>query len=236
MFRVQLRPVSQQQNSTIFRPVATAFSPMTGVQSTSLQSQGFASSNQLASSNQIPATSQLSSVAQSFQIPTTTLTSGLGTTPWTQTTMVNPWQQSNLYTQAYQPISNAYQSLQTSGIVSPFLQSGQMMLQQPYVVQGISHNIVQPKIDISETNSEIVLSYDLPLVDQNNLNLSVSHDSVTLQANSGQGIFYRTVTLPTDVYPDSAEASLTNEILEIRIPKASQSRRKVNINQQDINV
>lgn len=226
MYRVQLIPVSQQQNSTIFRPTSTAsaISPITGTQTGMYQAQGFIPSFQPVTGYQVPV-SRVGSFSQSYQIPTTLLTS----VPWVQS-FAQSWQgyQPTLYNQAMYPVATSY--LQPSaGMVHP----GQMMM-QTNLVQGITHNIVQPNVDIAETNSEVVLSYDLPLVDQNQLNLSVSHDSVTLQANSGQGIFYRTVSLPTDVFPESAEATLTNEILEIRIPKTSQSRRKVNVNQQDI--
>lgn len=225
MYRVQLIPVSQQQNSTIFRPTAvtSAISPFTGAQAGMYQAQGFIPSFQPMTGYQVPV-SRVGSFTQSYQIPSTLLTGA----PWVQS-FAQSWQgyQPTLYSQAIHPVATSY--LQPSTGMIP----GQMMMQSN-LVQGIAHNIVQPNVDIAETNSEVVLSYDLPLVDQNQLNLSVSHDSVTLQANSGQGIFYRTVSLPTDVFPESAEATLTNEILEIRIPKTSQSRRKVNVNQQDI--
>lgn len=238
MFRVQLRPVSQQQNSTIYRPMASAANQITGTQTSwqtgGVQAQGFIPTNyQQVSNFQVP-TNFTTSLVQSYQVPSTTLSTTLP-----QTTMVPPWQsyQPVVYAQSFHPMSTGFAQqsfMPTTTGLAPMAQTSSMIYPQQQVVQGISHNIVQPKVDISETNSEVVLSYDLPLVDQNNLNLSVSHDSVTLQANSGQGIFYRTVNLPTDVFPESAEASLTNEILEIRIPKASQSRRKVNINQQDV--
>ena len=233
MIRVQLRPVGQQQNSTIFRPMyatnqigavqANAWQAPIGPVGgafTTLGQTNVPTSQAFTTGGQLQTSGIQGSLAQSYHVPTTQLTS----IPLTQATMAYPWQtlQPSIYAQAF-----------NQAMVPGFLPTAQG-LAQAGIVQGVSHNIVQPFIDIAETNSEVVLTYDLPFVDQNNLSLSVSHDSVTLQANSGQGVFYRTVSLPTDVFPESCEAILTNDILEIRMPKASQSRRKVNVNQQQI--
>lgn len=235
MIRAQLRPVSLQEKSVILKP--TSF---TGVQTgaqTMVTTQAFQQQYQ-------PAT-------QSYQVPVTqganiswtqplTTQSALAQQTFGQPSVVQ-WQtlQPVVYAQAYRPklYQQAFHPANYNQFNQPamgFSYAGQLgaFTSGMNVVHGIAHNILQPNIDISETNSEVVVTYDLPLVDQNNLNISVGHDSVTLQADSQQGVFYRTVTLSTDVSPETCEATLTNDILEIRLPKASQNRRKININQQ----
>jgi len=233
MIRAQLRPVSLQEKSIILRP--TSFTGVqTGVQGIAAQA----------------IQHQYQPTIQSYQVPVTTSANVAWTQPIaTQSALaqqnfgqssVVQWQtlQPAVYAQAYGPMvyQQTFQPVTLGQFTQPAMgvsYAGQVgaISSGINVVHGIAHNILQPNIDISETNSEVVVTYDLPLVDQNNLNISVGHDSVTLQADSQQGVFYRTVTLPTDVSPETCEAILTNDILEIRLPKISQNRRKININQ-----
>jgi HSP20 family molecular chaperone IbpA len=95
-----------------------------------------------------------------------------------------------------------------------------------------SPGLTQPRVDLSETNSDVVIAADLPNINPNNLNLTVTDDSITISAST-MGIggvtgasLYRTVSLPTNVRAEHCSASYNNGILEVRCPKADLTTRR----------
>jgi HSP20 family molecular chaperone IbpA len=223
MVRVQLRPVSQAQNSVIFRPISISAEPAVSF------------------ANVAPAFAQAfaapfapAAFAQQFQQP-----------PFP---VVQQFQQPQFsFAQAFQPAPFA---VQPQVMAQPFQWPNQVAAQSfgsaPIGQAAFSavpafpaffpiqqqSNIIQPNVDLAETSSEVVVACELPYVDQNHVNLSVNDNSVTIQALSQQGIMYRTVSLPTDIRPESCEATFTNGVLEIKMPKTTRGRRKVNVNEQ----
>ncbi len=101
--------------------------------------------------------------------------------------------------------------------------------------QGISFStpgLVQPRVDLSETNSDVVVAAELSNINPNNLNLTVTDDSITISAST-MGIpgmtatsIYRTISLPTNVRAEHCTASYNNGILEVRCPKADLAARR----------
>ncbi|MGD0621516.1 MAG: Hsp20/alpha crystallin family protein [Thermacetogeniaceae bacterium] len=95
-----------------------------------------------------------------------------------------------------------------------------------------SPGLTQPRVDLSETNSDVVVAAELPNINPNNLNLTVTDDSITISASTmgiGGAIgtsIYRTVSLPTDVRAEHCSASYNNGILEVRCPKADLATRR----------
>jgi HSP20 family molecular chaperone IbpA len=95
-----------------------------------------------------------------------------------------------------------------------------------------SPGLTQPRVDLSETNSDVVLAAELPNINPNNLNLTVTDDSISISASTigiggvaGASI-YRTVSLPTNVRAEHCTASYNNGILEVRCPKADLATRR----------
>ncbi len=95
-----------------------------------------------------------------------------------------------------------------------------------------STGLTQPRVDLSETNSDVVVAAELPNINPNNLNLTVTDDSITISASTA-GIggmtatsIYRTVSLPTNVRAEHCSASYNNGILEVRCPKADLATRR----------
>jgi HSP20 family molecular chaperone IbpA len=95
-----------------------------------------------------------------------------------------------------------------------------------------SPGLTQPRVDLSETNSDVVVAAELPNINPNNLNLTVTDDSITISASTmGVGgvtgtSIYRTVSLPTNVRAEHCSASYNNGILEVRCPKADLATRR----------
>jgi HSP20 family protein len=104
-----------------------------------------------------------------------------------------------------------------------------------------------PKIDVIDRDSEILVRAELPGVDKDHLDISMTDDLVTIKASTSyekteekgeyyrhemsSGEFQRSLSLPTAVKSDAAKASFKDGVLELTIPKAEvPKRRSIKVN------
>ena len=106
----------------------------------------------------------------------------------------------------------------------------------------------RPSIDVSETDDAITVSADLPGLDENDIDISLSRDVLTLRGERSEkredkrkgyvvhersfGSFFRTVPLPAGLDHDNVNAEFKNGVLNITLPKtedARQASRKIKI-------
>lgn len=100
-----------------------------------------------------------------------------------------------------------------------------------------------PRVDVVDRDDEVLVRAELPGVDKENLDVSMSDRTVTIRAKTHHesteeekgeyirreitsGSFSRTVALPSDVDGDKAEAAFNDGLLEIKVPKAEVSRKR----------
>lgn len=99
-----------------------------------------------------------------------------------------------------------------------------------------------PKVDIIDRDEELVVRAEIPGVEKNDLDISVSDDSVTIKGESkheekeekgnyyrceiSRGAFTRTVALPNYVNSDGAKAKFKDGVLELILPKAEKAKRR----------
>lgn len=99
-----------------------------------------------------------------------------------------------------------------------------------------------PKVDILDHDNEIEVQAALPGVSKENLDVTVTHQTITLRATTSEekkegegryfrreisrGEFQRTLSLPDNVDSDKAKASFKDGILKVTIPKAAKAKRK----------
>jgi HSP20 family protein len=92
-----------------------------------------------------------------------------------------------------------------------------------------------PAVDVEETDNALVLSFDLPGVEEEKISvelgdgvLTVSGERERASENSGEGFyryerrfghFSRSVTLPTGVNEEGIQADYSNGVLEVWVPK-----------------
>jgi HSP20 family protein len=107
-----------------------------------------------------------------------------------------------------------------------------------------------PTVDAWETESELVLSFDLPGVEEDAISVEVEDNTLTVSGerrrtheHSGDrfyryerrfGSFARSVSLPAGVSEDSITATFRDGVLEIRVPKPEEPkprRIKVGVSQ-----
>jgi HSP20 family protein len=99
-----------------------------------------------------------------------------------------------------------------------------------------------PAVDVWETDSELVLSFDLPGIPEDKIAVELDDNILTVtgerertQEHSSDrfyrferrfGQFSRSVTLPTGVKEDDIKAEYKDGVLEIRVPKPDEQKPK----------
>ncbi len=103
-----------------------------------------------------------------------------------------------------------------------------------------------PAVDIYETENEVVLTAEIPGIEEKDVEIKVEDNTLTLRGERkfeketkeenyhrierAYGSFFRSFTLPNYVDQDRIEAEHENGILKIRMPKRAELRpRKVKI-------
>ncbi|GAW93664.1 Hsp20/alpha crystallin family protein [Calderihabitans maritimus] len=115
-------------------------------------------------------------------------------------------------------------------------------LYDPFMLQR--YEAYEPKLDVYETDTEVIATAEIPgLENKEDLQVSVTEDSLSIQGELKRkseikeqnfyrserffGTFSRTIPLPARVEPDKAKAFYKNGILEVRIPKVGDTRKKI---------
>ena len=99
-----------------------------------------------------------------------------------------------------------------------------------------------PALDVWETPTEVVYSFDLPGIAEDQISLEVKDDTLTISATRERseetsedgfyryerryGSFARAVGLPQGVDQDKIDARYENGVLEVRVPKPEEQQPK----------
>jgi HSP20 family protein len=97
-----------------------------------------------------------------------------------------------------------------------------------------------PRMDIYETDGEVVAEVELPGIKPENINVEVKDNVLRVEAKAeekkeekgkgyyrkemGARYFKRAVSLPTEVIGEKAEAEYTDGVLKVTVPKAKPKR------------
>jgi len=96
-----------------------------------------------------------------------------------------------------------------------------------------------PHIDVSETDKEIKVSAELPGMDEKDIDVSLTRDTLTIKGEKKQeaedkgegyyrmersyGSFTRSIPLPIEVDTDKVQATFKKGVLEITLPKTARA-------------
>jgi HSP20 family protein len=104
-----------------------------------------------------------------------------------------------------------------------------------------------PSVDVIDREEEVVVRAEIPGVDKENLEVSLSDDRLTIKGTTRQekeekeageytrremsrGSFTRVVALPANVDGEKAKASFKDGVLEMTLPKLKPSKRtRINV-------
>jgi len=99
-----------------------------------------------------------------------------------------------------------------------------------------------PKVDIVDRDNEVVVRAEVPGVNKDDMEISVTGNLFTIRGQTrheekeekgdyyrcevSQGSFVRTLTLPAEVTESGSKAQLKDGILEVTLPKAEQAKKR----------
>jgi HSP20 family protein len=99
-----------------------------------------------------------------------------------------------------------------------------------------------PSVEVADTAEAVVVKAQVPGVSQDQLQVSITNDTVTLKGEMKEedkkeekdyyrreiryGAFARTIPLPVAVQSEKATAKLKDGVLEISIPKSAEAKVK----------
>jgi HSP20 family protein len=107
---------------------------------------------------------------------------------------------------------------------------------------GPSGMSIIPNIEISDTDKEIEVSAEMPGLERKDVEISIEDDTLTIRGEKkveenqkdknvqlserSYGVFYRVLQLPPGIDPSSVQATMSNGILKVTIPKPAKSQPK----------
>ena len=109
-------------------------------------------------------------------------------------------------------------------------------------LRGEAEEITAPAVDVYEEKDDIVVKAELPGIEKNDIEVNLSDSLLTLKGEKKKeekieeenyyrsersyGAFVRSVQLPAEVHADKVKAAFKNGILEVRLPKTEEAKRK----------
>jgi HSP20 family protein len=131
------------------------------------------------------------------------------------------------------------------GLTRPFDEMRRMMedfWMAPFEEFGRWGDGFTPKVDIREEDKEIIVSAELPGMDQKDIDVTVTNDSIRISGEKKHekeeeekgfyrhetfcGSFDRVIDLPAEVEEDKAEAEFSKGVLTIKLPKSEEAQAK----------
>ncbi|MEW6067916.1 MAG: Hsp20/alpha crystallin family protein [Nitrospirota bacterium] len=101
---------------------------------------------------------------------------------------------------------------------------------------------MSPSVDIFDEKDEIVMKAELPGMDKDNVNINVTDNSITISGEKkkeekvekkdyyrierSSGSFSRSFRLPSEIQTDKVKATFKNGVLEVRLPKTEEAKKK----------
>ena len=100
----------------------------------------------------------------------------------------------------------------------------------------------QPLVDISETDTDIIIKAELPGIDAKDVDVSITGDRLTIKGEKQQekeekeenryrseryyGTYERVINLPASIVENKTEATFDKGILTITLPKVEKIKKK----------
>jgi HSP20 family protein len=93
-------------------------------------------------------------------------------------------------------------------------------------------DIREPLTDINYDKDKVYITYELPGISKEDIDLKVSENDVIIDVSKGSRKYYKQLELETPINPDSSKAKFVNGILDLTLDllkKGGDSGRSVNI-------
>lgn len=101
---------------------------------------------------------------------------------------------------------------------------------------------IMPSVDIFEEKGDVVIRAELPGIGKEDIDVTLTDETITISGEKKKeeevkkkdyyrwecsyGSFNRTFSLPAEVRPDKVKTKMKDGVLEIRIPKTEEAKKK----------
>lgn len=116
-------------------------------------------------------------------------------------------------------------------------------MERPFANGAGLMSVFGPSTDVAEAGEEVEVSVELPGMDESDIDISVSGDTLTIRgekkaereekksgyylAERSYGVVYRTIPLPPGVDPDKASAEFKRGVLTVKLPKTAEAQARI---------
>jgi HSP20 family protein len=101
-----------------------------------------------------------------------------------------------------------------------------------------------PRMDVTETDKQVEATLEMPGLERGDVEISLDDNILTIRGEKrverkeddknknyhvierGYGVFYRAIQLPPGIDPSQIQATMSNGVLKITIPKPAQNEAK----------
>ncbi len=113
----------------------------------------------------------------------------------------------------------------------------------PSLFETPMRGIVSPKVDVSETEKEVLITAELPGLEEKEVELLLTPETLTIKGEKrmeseekerdyyrserSYGSFCRTIGLPSGIDKDKAAATFKKGVLKVTLPKTVQAQKEV---------
>lgn len=131
------------------------------------------------------------------------------------------------------------------GMLEPFRNEMEDLMQRFFGEEGgngLAAHAWAPRVDVEETDKELLVKADLPGVDPKNVEISIESGVLTIRGERKEakeekkknyhrverftGMFHRTIPLPAGVDAEKVTATSANGVITIAIPKRPEAQPK----------
>lgn len=138
--------------------------------------------------------------------------------------------------------------------LSPFVEMERMFeefFRRPFSLIGpswlprlglLEREEISPTVDIFEEGGDVVVKTELPGMKREDIDVNITNDTITISGEKkkeekverkdyyrlerSHGSFTRSFRMPTEVQTDKAKANFKDGVLEVRIPKTEEAKKK----------
>lgn len=116
------------------------------------------------------------------------------------------------------------------------------LFRRPFLPARWMADEITPSVDLFEEGDDLVVKAELPGMDKKDLNVSLHDDVLTISGEKkkeekvkeknyyrverSSGSFSRSFRLPAEVKSDKVTATFKNGVLELRLPKTEEAKKK----------
>lgn len=88
----------------------------------------------------------------------------------------------------------------------------------------------EPLTDVIEGDKEVTVIAELPGIEKKDINLEVAEDSLTIDVDTAERKYHKNLKMPCQVKPDSSKASYKNGVLEVKLKRVEEKKRRGGVN------